>query len=59
MEEGERQTKFFRKFFTDFKKRKSDIENRRGASSTSNAGENGDSFQKKFTLDYISLNVLS
>lgn len=25
MKEGERQTKFFRKFFTDFKKRKSDI----------------------------------
>ena len=44
MEEGERQTKFFRKFFTDFKKRKGDIENRRGASSASNAGKNGNSF---------------
>ena len=59
MKEGERQTKFFRKFFIDFKKRRSDIKNRRSASGASNAGENGNSFQKKFTLDYISLNVLS
>ena len=58
MKEGERQTKFFRKFFTDFKKRKSDIENRRGASSASNTGETVILF-RKFILDYISLNVLS
>lgn len=44
MKEGGRQTKFFRKFFTDFKKRKGDIENRRSASSASNTGENGNSF---------------
>ncbi len=39
MEEGERQTKFFRKFFTDFKKRKGDIENRRSTSRASNTGK--------------------
>lgn len=44
MKEGGRQTKFFKKFFTDFKKRKGDIENRRGASGASGAGENGNSF---------------
>lgn len=61
MKEGGKQTKFFKKFFLRFqeKKRKSDIKNRRSASSASNTGENGNSFQKKFILDYISLNVLS
>lgn len=44
MKEGGRQTKFFRKFFTDIKKRKGDIENQHGASSASNTGENGNSF---------------
>ena len=45
---GGRQIKFFGKIFADFqeKKRKGDIENRRGASSASNARENGNSFQK-------------
>lgn len=46
MKEGRRQIKFFKKFFLCFqeKKRKSDIKNRRSASGTSNAGENGNSF---------------
>lgn len=46
MKEGGRQTKFFRKFFTDFKKRKEEVilKNRRSVSGASNTGENGNSF---------------
>ena len=47
MHEGERETdKNFQKIFYRFqeKKRKSDIKNRRSASSASNTGKNGNSF---------------
>ena len=47
MYEGGRETdKIFQKIFYRFqeKKRRSDIKNRRGASSASNTGENGNSF---------------